>query len=64
MKISLGYLKDCLAFIVFIISSIIIYLVKDINKLKIFILGFFIIGACIDGIFTFIPELHNNTFNE
>ena len=59
MNLSFGYLKDCIAFISFIIFTIIIYLVNDINPLKNIILILLILATCIDGTFTFIPNLHN-----
>ena len=58
MILSLGYIKDLLAFI-FSIIYIIIFIVFKIKK-KIIILDFLV--ACIfifDGIFTFLPYLHN-----
>ena len=56
MKLTLGYLKDTTAFIFFAMFFILKYL-NIMTKLHVLI--FFTIGFIIDGIFTFIPKLHN-----
>lgn len=54
--ITLGYIKDCIAFVSFFILAYIIYnRYFTLNQIAILC----IIGGIIDGIFTFIPKLHN-----
>ena len=63
MQLSLGYLKDCLAFIGFIFCFIIIYLIDDLNKIRIIILIIIFLAILVDGTFTFIPKMHNANVN-
>ena len=58
MEKSLGYIKDCAAFIGFIICFFIIYFIPNIQFLKPIILLVLLIGVIVDGIFTFYPTLH------
>lgn len=58
MKITLGYLKDILAFIFASIMLILIFIInKKIDNIiyKLLIIIMFIV----DGIFSFFPKLHN-----
>ena len=62
MNLSLGYIKDVLAFITSIILIILFY-GFNIKPPKILLpLGLFLIFV-IDGIFTFYPFLHNLSIN-
>ena len=56
---SLGYIKDTLAFISFIVLA---YLIKSrlLSFNVLFIMCIF--AAIVDGIFTFYPSLHNQPF--
>ena len=55
--LTLGYVKDCIAFVSFFILAYIIYnRYLSYNHLVIMC----IIGGIIDGIFSFIPKLHNS----
>lgn len=58
MRLSLGYLKDFIAFL----SSIIFFGVYFSNKIEIkkeFVLFFYTLVFIFDGTFTFFPQLHN-----
>lgn len=58
MKLSLGYLKDLIAFI----SSILfftLYFCKKIEIKKEYVIFFYILVIIFDGTFTFFPTLHN-----
>jgi hypothetical protein len=58
MKLSLGYLKDLIAFI----SSLLfftLYFSKKIEIKKEYVIFFYILVIIFDGTFTFFPTLHN-----
>lgn len=58
MKISLGYLKDCIAFTTSIICIFLFVICK--KKPPKYLLYFFIFSVFIfDGLFTFFSQLHN-----
>ena len=57
-KYSVGYIKDGFAFIMFLASFCIVYLVKDLNSLKHFVLFGLFCGSVVDGLFTFYPDFH------
>ena len=54
-----GYVKDLIATFAFIIVALLLYRVKDLNKVKSFIIIGLIIGFFIDGLFTLNPTYHN-----
>jgi len=56
MELTFGYLKDAIAFVFFAIFIVLKYF--DIMT-KMHVLIFFTVGFVLDGIFTFIPKLHN-----
>lgn len=58
MKLSLGYLKDLIAFL----SSILfftLYFLKKIEIKKEYVLLFYTLVIIFDGTFSFFPSLHN-----
>lgn len=57
-KYSVGYIKDGFAFIMFLASFYIVYLVKDLNSLKPFVLFGLFCGGIVDGLFTLYPNFH------
>lgn len=59
MNYSVGYIKDLLAFLAFIIVFIITYNTADIQKFRIIILWALLLCISIDGVFTCNPEYHN-----
>ena len=60
MIISLGYLKDCIAFTHFILFFFYIYYFKlYTNSIFKLILMILLLGILIDGSFTYYPWLHN-----
>ena len=61
MELSLGYLKDCFAFLSFIICIIIVKNTKNLNELRYIIYILLTLAIITDGIFTFLPYLHNTT---
>ena len=54
----LGYIKDYVASILFLISAIMLYFIKDINPLKRPILLALILGFIIDFSYTINPSYH------
>ena len=58
-KYSVGYVKDGFAFIMFTALLCIVYLVKDFNSLKPFVLFGLFCGGVVDGLFTLYPTFHN-----
>jgi len=56
---SVGYFKDGCASIIFIVCALLVYFVKDLNKLKLFIICSLLIAFCLDFSFTLNPEYHN-----
>lgn len=58
MEISLGYLKDLLAFLSAILFFT-LYAVCNMKLYKSMILIIFLLVLIFDGIFTFFPHLHN-----
>lgn len=59
MNLSLGYLKDKLAVFLFAFIIYFIYIIPDLNKIRILLLIGLILGFIIDTIFTLYPDLHN-----
>ena len=57
---SAGYLKDAFAFIAFIIAFFFVSKIRDLNKVRYFIL--FCLGLAItaDGIFTIFPQINGS----
>lgn len=62
-NLSLGYIKDALACIIFIALFLLI-LYKNIHKNKTLLLSLLGLALAIDLTFTLIPELHNKTLAE
>lgn len=58
MEISLGYLKDAIAFLSSVLFFI-LYFSKNLNIKKEFVLLFYSLVFLFDGLFTFFPTLHN-----
>lgn len=59
---TLGYTKDKIAAILFLLFSILLYFVKDFNKLKNAFIFALLIGFTIDGTFTINPNYHFEKF--
>lgn len=62
---SVGYVKDCIAFVCFIISILLISKIKRIPNVKQFVktaIYVVLCGTIVDGIFTFNPSYHNTIF--
>ena len=58
MNLSLGYLKDLIAFI----SSILFFILYFLNKIEIkkeYVIFFYTLVLIFDGIFSIFPSLHN-----
>ena len=56
---SSGYVKDAYASIIFITCALLVYFVKDLNKLKLVIMGGLLLAFFLDLSFTLNPEYHN-----
>ena len=56
--LTLGYIKDFIACILFLFAIFIIYFIKDLNKLKHIIILCLILGFLIDGLFSINPSYH------
>lgn len=61
-KNTLGYTKDKVAAVLFLLFSILLYFVKDLNKLKYAFIIALLIGFTIDGSFTINPKYHFEKF--
>ncbi len=59
MNLSLGYLKDKFAVFLFLFSIYFIYIIPDLNRVRILLLIGFILAFIVDSIFTLYPDLHN-----
>lgn len=59
MNLSLGYLKDKLAIFLFAFTIYFIYIIPDLNRVRILLLIGLILGFIVDSIFTLYPEFHN-----
>lgn len=59
MNLTLGYLKDKYAVFLFLFKIYFIYIIPNLNRVRIFLLIGYILAVIIDGIFTLYPDLHN-----
>ena len=57
-KNTIGYTKDKVAAVLFLVLSILLYFVKDFNKLKYAFIIALLIGFTVDASFTINPKYH------
>ena len=56
---SARYFKNGCASIIFIVCALLVYYIKDLNKVKIVIISGLILAFCLDFTFTLNPDFHN-----
>jgi len=59
MNLSLGYLKDQFAVFLFILAIYFVYVIPDLNKIRLLLLIVLILAFITDSIFTLYPDYHN-----
>ena len=59
---SLGYIKDCIAFILFFFLLFFMIKVDNINKYRIYFIFGILLAIIADGTFSFNPKYHNMEF--
>ena len=60
MLYSAGYIKDAFAFVAFIIAFFFVTKIRDLNKIRPFILVCLGLAIIADGVFTIFPEMHSS----
>ena len=55
----LGYVKDCIATLLFVVLLLFFIIVRDVNKYKLFFIIGLLLVILVDGAFSLYPNYHN-----